>query len=173
MLSKRPRGDDSASLPPRQRFRHNLADLFLSNQVSAARATALAADAVAAGASGVSDLANIGDAKHRHRNLLRKFMRRSKWPTTYDCLVRLKDLRSGETVTKPIPILLPREIVHVLGVRNPDRARFFTALGSTIWICGRCGRSRQRQAKLTARSWAWLCGWTASPASGTGPKAWT
>ena len=129
MLSKRSRGDDSASLPPRQRFRHNLADLFLSNQVSAARATALAADAVAAGASGVSDLANIGDAKHRHRNLLRKFMRRSKWPTTYDCLVRLKDLRSGETVTKPIPILLPHEIVHVLGVRNPDRARFLCRAG--------------------------------------------
>jgi hypothetical protein len=106
-----------------------LADLFLSNQVSAARATALTADAVAAGASGVSDLANIGPARNLHKNLLRKSMRRSKWPTTYDCRVRLKDLRSGETVTKTIPILLPHEIVHVLGLRNPDRARFLCRAG--------------------------------------------
>jgi hypothetical protein len=173
MLSKRSRGDDSASLPPRQRFRHNLADLFLSNQVSAARATALALDVVAVGASGVSDLANIGDAKHRHRNFLRTLMRRSKGPTTYDCRVRLTELRSGESVTKPTPILLPHEIAHVLGVRNPDRARFLCRAGLDDLDLRQMRSVEAKQAKLTARSWAWRCGWTASPASGTSPKAWT
>ena len=32
-------------------------------------------------------------------------------------------------MTKTTPILLPHEIVHVLGVRNPDRARFLCRAG--------------------------------------------
>eukprot|EP00974_Lingulodinium_polyedra_P074405 7210657-Lingulodinium_polyedra.AAC.1 len=56
-------------------------------------------------------------------------MKRSRWPTTYECPVRVLDLRSKEVVTKPIPILLPHEIVHAIAGRNPDRAKLLSRDG--------------------------------------------
>ena len=44
-----------------KRLRSNVADLFLTNQVSAARAQSLAEDAVLAGVSNMHDLARTGD----------------------------------------------------------------------------------------------------------------
>ena len=83
MLGKRSLGFDVAGVPSGKRLRHNVADLFLSNSVSATRAASLFCDAAAAGAEGVGDLQRVGAPKHHHRNLLKKLLKGSKWPGLY------------------------------------------------------------------------------------------
>ena len=73
MLSKRGSSNDTAATSGAKQL--NIADLFLSNEVSGARAAALFEDAGAAGAADVQDLRNWGGGggghqKHRHRKLL-------------------------------------------------------------------------------------------------------
>jgi hypothetical protein len=60
-------------LASNKRFKNNLGDLFLSNEVSAARAQSLFSDAQLAGTAHVGNLAG-NDQKHAHRNLLRKLI---------------------------------------------------------------------------------------------------
>ena len=60
MLSKRGLGFDPETVPAQKRFRLNLADLCLSNEVSGSRAQTLFQDALEAGAANVTDLAAVG-----------------------------------------------------------------------------------------------------------------
>ena len=60
MLSKRGSSNDTAATSGAKQL--NIADLFLSNEVSGARAAALFEDAGAAGAAHVQDLRNWGGA---------------------------------------------------------------------------------------------------------------
>ena len=57
MLAKRGVGHDLDALPPGKRFIANLADAFLSNEVSGQRAQSLFNDAALAGTANVSDIA--------------------------------------------------------------------------------------------------------------------
>ena len=59
MLSKRARPGTDA-VPLAKRFRRNVADLVLNNEISAGRAQDLSADAQAAGARHVEDFAAAG-----------------------------------------------------------------------------------------------------------------
>ena len=74
MLSKRALGCDLVEMSTAKRFRFNIADLFLSNEVSGARAARIYRDAGDAGAEGVADLRRLGSKKHVHRNLLTKLL---------------------------------------------------------------------------------------------------
>ena len=72
-------GFDVADVPSGKRLRHNMADLFLTNSVSATRAASLFSDAAAASAEGVGDLERVGAPKHHHhRNMLRKLLQKVK-----------------------------------------------------------------------------------------------
>ena len=134
MLSKRSLGYDADALPLARRCRENLGDLFLSNTVSADRAVTLARDAEAAGARGLSDIVRLSDTRsggpaHRHRNLVRTFMKRSKWPSVYYADVRVMDKVTKEATTRSLPIMLPHEVAHCLRQRNPDVAKLCTVEG--------------------------------------------
>ena len=106
---------DSSSLPKPKRFRANLSDLFLSGEVAGQRAHSLLADAKAAGAQHVTDLAgNHKPDGNSARDLLRSLRKSSHWPPLYwtDVLVWL-DKKQKEDIAQ-VPFLLPREIVHVV-----------------------------------------------------------
>jgi len=96
MLSKRAKGYDPSQLPPSKRFRKNLADCFLSNEITGARAQELFNDAQAAGTADVKDLAGGTSKSNAARNLKKKLVRYSKWPKPYIAEVRMKDPKTEE-----------------------------------------------------------------------------
>ena len=63
-----------------RRLRANLRDLFLTNQVSAERASSLLTDAHGAGVETLDDVAHLHQKGSRnvHRDLLRKFVKKGK-----------------------------------------------------------------------------------------------
>ena len=63
MFHKRQK-DYAAGEPKSKRFRHNVADLMLSNEISGQRAQELCQDALASGSTGVEDLVKGADAPH-------------------------------------------------------------------------------------------------------------
>ena len=98
-----------------KRFRRNVADLFLSNDVSAHRAVNVFNDARLAGACGVYDIARgSNDRKHANRNLIRRLLKGTGWCRPYYALVRVWDPKSQTEVRKWLPFLLPHEIVWCL-----------------------------------------------------------
>ena len=109
MYSKRPL-PDRAYMPPERRLRANLADLFLSNEVSGSRVASLFEDASVANPRHVKDLANLGMPKAT-RNLRRKLMKRSQWPELYYAPVRVYDKTVDGEITVQLPMLLPHELI--------------------------------------------------------------
>ena len=69
MISKRSTGCDLEDVPPAKGSRLGLADLFLSNQISGARAARLFADAHSASLT--------------HRDVVRRLLKGSTWPKPY------------------------------------------------------------------------------------------
>ena len=97
MLSKRAKGYDRSTCPPEKRLRLNLADAFLSNDITGARTQEMFNDAQAAGAEGVADLASHSSCPgNAARDLKRKLARYSKWPQQYTAKVRMKDPKTEE-----------------------------------------------------------------------------
>ena len=79
MYSKRDLPDDLSEVASSKRFRNNLADLFLNNDVSAKRVLSVYQDAELARAENVKDLSSLKVDKNIHRNLLKKlFKKKSK-----------------------------------------------------------------------------------------------
>ena len=86
MFSKQalPKLDEEPDAP--RRFRANVRDLFLTNQLSADRTSSLLDDAAAAGIEALDDVKNLQakGSKNVHRDLMRKFAKRAKqWPGLY------------------------------------------------------------------------------------------
>ena len=138
MFSKRGRPWEAEALPPDRRLRANLADLFVSNDVSAARAQSIFADAEASGARNVADLAKAGHTgKHKKnlaRDLTRKLLKNSQWPRPYNAQVRTWNAKAEKVELQEVPVLLPHEIVwamtkdgstseHLLRGRGPVQLR--------------------------------------------------
>ena len=97
MLSKRAKGYDPSEVPAHKRLRKNLADTFLSNEISGRKAQELFNDAQAAGAADVQDLAGRSAvAPNAGRNLKRKLVRYTKWPKIYTGEVRMLDPKTEE-----------------------------------------------------------------------------
>jgi hypothetical protein len=113
MLSKRSLPYNPQQVPDAKRFRLNLADLFLTNTVSAKRAVGLFADAHSAGTQHIKDLAKIGSSagsRNSHRDLLRKLAKTSQWPKLYFGGVRVWNRRTQAVEIQHVPVLLPHEV---------------------------------------------------------------
>ena len=113
MLSKHSLPYDPQQVPDAKRFRHNASDLFLTNTVSAKRAASLFADAELAGTEHVADLGKIGaraGSRNNHRDLLRRLVKKSKWPKLYFAPVRVWNRRTQAEEIQQVPALLPHEV---------------------------------------------------------------
>ena len=111
---------------PSKRLRHNLVDLFLSNDVSGARADSLLRDAVAADSKHISDLVSKHPAKkhigNSHRDLLRRLTKNTVgWPPVFYAEIRTWDTKRSRLVPTKIAMYLPHEILGcLLTVNNAD-----------------------------------------------------
>ena len=120
--------------PPERRFRSNLAELFLDNQVSADRTMSLFQDARAAGTKHVEDLAKKSSysrvsKKFAHsvfpnarRDLLRRLVKRSLWPPLYFAKIRVFDSASQQEVLCTFAMLLPHELAWAWAT-HADKSR--------------------------------------------------
>ena len=106
-----------------RRFRANVAELFLDNQVSGDRAMSLFEDATAAGTKYTKDLCNksvrtTSFRKNASRDLLRRLLKSNKWPAPYIAEIRMWDPKTQEIKYVPCAFLLPHEIMDVLFKHN-------------------------------------------------------
>ena len=103
-----------------------MVDLFLSNDVSGARADSLLRDAVAADSKHISDLVSKHPSKKHTGNAPRDLLRRLKkttvgWPPLFYAEIRTWDTRRQMMVPIKIPMYLPHEILgSLLSVNNAD-----------------------------------------------------
>ena len=123
MFSKQalPKLDEEPDAP--RRFRANVRDLFLTNQLSAERTSSLLGDAAAAGVEALEDVKNLqGKAgKNVHRDLMRKFAKRAKqWPDLYWSKVDVWDKKKQKVKREWIAVLLPHEWLCKLNSKVPD-----------------------------------------------------
>ena len=106
-----------------RRFRANVRDLFLTNQLSAERTSSLLGDAAAAGVEALEDVKNLqGKAgKNVHRDLMRNFAKRAKqWPDLYWSKVDVWDQKKQKVKREWIAVLLPHEWLCKLNSKVPD-----------------------------------------------------
>ena len=127
MLSKHGLGYDASTLPASKRLRANLADLTTGNVISGQRAQTLFNDAHAAGAEDVSDMRGRAD-EHSRRNILRKLLKNSKWPSRYVSKIRVRDPKTENVVAVPMEMLLVHEVVDKLFQYN-DRSKLLETVG--------------------------------------------
>lgn len=105
-----PQLDDAPD--PHRRLRANLRDLFLTNQVSAERASSLLTDAHGAGVEAMDDVAHLHQKGSRnvHRDLLRKFVKKGKhWPKAYWALIDFWHPKKQVVQKEWLAFLLPHE----------------------------------------------------------------
>ena len=123
MFSKQalPKLDEEPDAP--RRFRANVRDLFLTNQLSAERTSTLLGDAAAAGVEALDDVKNIQakDSKNVHRDLMRKFAKKAKqWPDLYWSKVDVWDQKRQKVKREWIAVLLPHEWLCKLNNKVPS-----------------------------------------------------
>jgi hypothetical protein len=114
-------------IPEAKRFRHNIQDLYLNNEISAQRFQGLMQDASAAGTQHVEDLAGASRQgrhwKNLARDLLRKMVRnkRNRWPSPYMAPIKVWDTKAQREATIMLPMLLPHEIARNLAKEAHSR----------------------------------------------------
>ena len=120
-VSKLSRGYGKEDVPPHKRFKANVGDLFLSNDISGIRAQSLCADALDAGASAscLKRMAKAGVSGKRPGNIARDIGRqlkakRTKWPPLYWAHVRVWDPKTQAEKLHLMPIYLPHELVRAV-----------------------------------------------------------
>ena len=123
MFSKQalPKLDEEPDAP--RRFRANVRDLFLTNQLSAERTSTLLGDAAAAGVEALDDVKNIQakDSKNVHRDLMRKFAKKAKqWPDLYWSKVDVWDQKRQKVKREWVAVLLPHEWLCKLNNKVPS-----------------------------------------------------
>ena len=100
------------------RMRRRIEDMFLRNAISGEEAQNLLLDGARDGLPRAHELKYLaGGGKNKiARNLRRRIMKPHKayWPAPYVASIRVWDRKKGCEVRKPLPILLPHEIVGSL-----------------------------------------------------------
>ena len=100
------------------KFRANVADLFLNNDISGSRARELLQDHVDADKDNVQDLLLVGKCgifkNNIARDLLRKLKKRTAWPPLYWAKIRVFDLQMQVSRKKWMPFILPHELIWSL-----------------------------------------------------------
>ena len=137
MFSKRPL-PNTDNLPADKKLRANLVDLFASNIVSGQRAQSLFSDAADAGCANVADLKKAGKGGNSNRDLRRKLLKRSAWPSLYYAKVRLYSPKLQKVVRSWLPLMLPHEALASLCVINDIATMTSTAAAAE------CTKSRLR-----------------------------
>ena len=122
---------DFSEVPDDKRLRADLADLFLSNQVSATRAGGLFKNAMASHATNVEDLAAVGEKNKqgvRNRDLTRKLLKGNHWPKAY--LLEAPGLcpDTQEEQCVKIPMWLPHELLPVLQEKISSSRGFYDSV---------------------------------------------
>ena len=128
LLGKRARAYDRSELPPGQRLRHNIADLFSSNAVSGIRAQELFNDAAAAGDEACAPLRSRGHGGHEARDLRRRLLKHTLWPESYKATCRTWNKRQHTVETTTISFLLPHEIMALI-FRVSDAGKVYDVHG--------------------------------------------
>ena len=107
--------------PPGKRLRENLVDLYASGDIPGDRAQSLLEDAGefarSVGSHELQDLrasAHAGGAKNVARDLRRRLLRHSKWPSVYVADVRVWSSTHKAEVTQKLAMLLPHEVIGAL-----------------------------------------------------------
>jgi hypothetical protein len=120
-------------IPEGKRFRANLIDLFLTNDISGTRARDLCEDHEQAEQHSTADFRKVGKSgKHLQnvsRELLAKLKKRSAWPPLYYAQIRVFDLQMQIERKKYIPFLLPHEIIWSLCEHSLDKDSLFQHSG--------------------------------------------
>ena len=115
MLSKNKRPYDAGALPPSQRLRSNLTDLYATNSLSSERIHELCSDINGVAPAQLGDvLRNSGGLKNRARKLRRVFMKHNQWPNLYEAKVRCWNPKSACEEPMWLSFLLPHELVNCL-----------------------------------------------------------
>ena len=122
MFQKRAGPDYEECDTASKRLKSNLADLFLSNDISGSRAQSAFEDAAAAGLRVFSRLAGSKHAKSKFknasRNLKRKLLKASKWPDIFKYKVRVFDPKTQTTKQVFVPFLLIHEVLLCMTKRT-------------------------------------------------------
>jgi hypothetical protein len=128
MYSKRQLPSDLGNVEPGKRFRNNIADLFLSNDISAKRTQTIFSDAEIAGTAHVKQLAKPGSRgtnRNIHRDLLRKLSKNNKgWPPLYNARVRVFDPKKQKEVKTWLSFSLPHELLGAI-LSKSDATLFY------------------------------------------------
>ena len=99
MFQKRGISDALQSMPPQQRFRADVTDMFLSNSVSGERAMGLLRNAEHAGVNNTIHLTKSWRhkfvKKNANRDLRRRMLKQSKWLKPYYAKISVIDLKTG------------------------------------------------------------------------------
>ena len=115
-------------LPKDKRLRENLADLFLSGEISGKRARSLYEDAEDAEAVNVSDVASGSTDHNAHRDVLRRLLHKTKWPDLFECDIPIYDPRTNNESVAHVSMLLPHELVHTICRWNLDSIDEFASV---------------------------------------------
>lgn len=123
----------SSSALPERTFREVVADLFLTNKLSALHSHSVVFSGTHAGAQGAEDLAKAGaGGKHPQnlsRDLTRTLLKQAKWPKEYMAAVPIKNDK-GEMVLVDMPFLLPHEVFRHLLQTSKGKLLEFLSQGN-------------------------------------------
>ena len=130
-------------------FRSVIANLFLSNKLSAVESHAIAHSATASGATSVEDIAKCGaegmQPGNLRRDILRKLLKDCQWPSVYWAPVRVKDPENDQSEVIDFPFLLPHEFLNEILQHDPSR------LGQFVPSSTRCPELCKRITEFAVR----------------------
>jgi hypothetical protein len=127
MFQKRTVPDATAGTTGAKRLRAGIADVFLDNEISSVKANFMAKAAHDAGVDHMKDLAlasgrhagtQASNKKHMARNLIRAFLKRSRWPNLYFAPIRIWNPKTMQEETQLIGFCLPHEYLYTLAASN-------------------------------------------------------
>ena len=107
-------------IPPEKRFRADMIDIFLNNDLSGQRSARVLGNASLAGTQHIEDL-QVAPGKNAYRNLLRKCFRNTKWPAPYELQVTAFNEATDAEEKSKLCMLMPHEVVHALLKVNDPR----------------------------------------------------
>ncbi|CAE6960006.1 unnamed protein product [Symbiodinium sp. KB8] len=103
-----------------RRLSENLADLFLSGEISGKRARSLYEDAGDAEAVNVSDVASGSTDHNAHRDVLRRLLSNTQWPDLFECDIPVYNPKTNKESSAQLSMMLPHEVVHTMCRWNLD-----------------------------------------------------
>ncbi len=113
MLNKNKRPYDAEALPPGQRLRGNVADVFRNNLLSGSRTQEVFNDIARCGVGECKKLKGAQDS-HASRNLTRKFLKLAQWPEKYWAKCRVINKKTHVVDEQWVAFLLPHECIAKL-----------------------------------------------------------